>query len=81
MFLNSPQARSYAEGLARRLDGLQGRSAVQQAYRIAYGRTADADELAAAEEFLDRQRRSYANEGQWMHRPWPSRITVRRCWV
>ena len=64
MFLNSPQARSYAEGLARRLDGLQGRSAVQQAYRIAYGRTADADELAAAEEFLDRQRRSYANEGQ-----------------
>ena len=64
MFLNSPQARSYAEGLARRLDGFQGRNAVQQAYRIAYGRTADADELAAAEEFLDRQRRSYASEGQ-----------------
>lgn len=64
MFLNSPQARRYAEGLARRLDGFQGRRAVRQAYRIAYGRTADADELAAAEEFLGRQRRSYESEGR-----------------
>ncbi len=64
MFLNSPQARSFAEGLAGRLDGLRESAAVQQAYRIAYGRTAAPDELAAAAEFLDRQRRSYASEGE-----------------
>ena len=64
MFLNSPQARSYAEGFAQRLDGLEGPAAIRQAYRIAYGRSPDADELPAAEEFLDRQRRSYASEGQ-----------------
>ena len=64
MFLNSPQARSYAEGFAQRLDGLEGRAAIRQAYRIAYGRLPSADELPAAEEFLDRQRRSYESEGQ-----------------
>ena len=63
MFLNSPQARSYAEGLAKRLDGLEGPAAIRQAYRIAYGRTPEANELRAAEEFLARQRASYAGEG------------------
>ncbi len=64
MFLNSPQARRYAEGFAQRLNGREGRAAMRQAYRIAYGRSPDADELLAAEEFLDRQRRSYESEGE-----------------
>ena len=62
MFLNSPQARSYAEGLAKRLDGLEGPVAIRQAYRIAYGRAPEANELVAAEEFLARQRQFYASE-------------------
>ena len=64
MFLNSPQARSYAEGLAKRLDGLEGPAVIRQVYQIAYGRAPEANELVAAEEFLARQRQSYANEGQ-----------------
>ena len=63
MFLNSPQARNYAEGFRKRLHGLEGRGAVRQAYRIAYDRMPEANELAAAEKFLARQRNSYASEG------------------
>ena len=64
MFLNSPQARRYAESFAGRLDGLEGPSAVRQAYRIAYGRAPNTGELSDGEEFLAQQRQSYKAEGK-----------------
>jgi len=64
MFLNSPQARGYAEGFAGRLDGLEGPRAIRQAYRIAYGRPPNAGELADGEKFLGQQRQSYTTEGK-----------------
>ena len=50
MFLNSPQAHRYAQGFAERLDGLQGPRAIRQAYRIAYGRPPNEEELADGRE-------------------------------
>ena len=64
MFLNSPEARHYAEGLSRRLDGLQGPRMIREAYRIAYGRPASDVEVASGEKFIGRQRRSYESEGE-----------------
>ena len=63
MFLNSPQARRYAEGLAGRLNGRKGVGAIREAYRIAYGRKPTAAEIADGEQFLDQQRRSYQGQG------------------
>ena len=64
MFLNSPQARRYSEGLAGRLKGRKGVAAIREAYRIAYGREPTAAEIADGEQFLDQQRRSYKAEGR-----------------
>ena len=64
MFLNSPQAHRYAQGFAERLDGLQGPRAIRQAYRIAYGRPPNEEDLADGERFLERQRQSYETEGK-----------------
>ena len=64
MFLNSPQARRYAEGLARRTEGRRGAGAIREAYRIAYGRLPTPTEIADGEQFLDQQRRSYKAEGR-----------------
>ena len=64
MFLNSPEARRYAEGLSRRLDGLRGPRMIHEAHRIAYGRPAGDAEVAAGEKFIERQRRSYESEGE-----------------
>ena len=64
MFLNSPEARHYAEGLARRLDGLRGPRMINEAYRIAYGRPAVYAEVAAGKKFIEKQRRSYESEGE-----------------
>ena len=64
MFLNSPQAHRYAQGFAERLGGLQGPRAIRQAYRIAYGRPPNEENLADGERFLERQRQSYETEGK-----------------
>ncbi len=64
MFLNSPQARRYAEGLAARLDGLEGPRAIRQAYRIAYARPPNEAELTDGEKFLAQQQRSFEAEGK-----------------
>ncbi len=64
MFLNSPQARRYAEGLAGRLNGRKGVAAIREAYRIAYGREPAPSEIADGEQFLDQQRRSYKGESR-----------------
>ena len=64
MFLNSPQTRRYAEGLAGRLQGRKGPAAITEAYRIAYGREPTPAEIADGEQFLDQQRHSYEAEGR-----------------
>ena len=64
MFLNSPQAHRYAQGFAERLGGLQGPRAIRQAYRIAYGRPPNEENLTDGERFLERQRQSYETEGK-----------------
>jgi hypothetical protein len=55
LFLNSPQGRQYAEGLARRLAGQPAAAAVEQGYRLTVGRSPDAAEMRLATEFLARQ--------------------------
>ena len=62
MFLNSPQARRYAEGLAGRVEGLKQPEAIRQAYHIAYGRRPTSAEIADGEQFLAEVRRSYHGE-------------------
>ena len=64
MFLNSPQARRYAESFAGRLEGLEGPRAIHQAYRIAFGRPPNEGELADGKKFLATQRQSYTMEGK-----------------
>ena len=63
MFLNSPQARRYAEGLADRLKGLRGSRIINEAYRIAYGRTPTTAEVAEGQEFILQQKRLYQAKG------------------
>ena len=63
MFLNSPQARRYAEGLADRLKGLRGSRIINEAYRIAYGRTPTIAEVAEGQEFILQQKRLYQTKG------------------
>ena len=58
-FLNSPQARKYATGLASRATD------IQQAYTIAFNRPANAREEAAAKDFLLHQAKYYpSNQSQ-----------------
>ncbi len=58
-FMNSPQARQYAAGLASRLAALEHHEQVQQAYRLCYGRTPEPRELELAAAFLERQAAGY----------------------
>ena len=48
-FLNSPQARQYAEGLAKRAKDIQG------VYRLAFNRPATKAEIDSAESFIQSQ--------------------------
>jgi hypothetical protein len=59
LFMNSPQGRQYAEGLARRLDGESAGPAVEHAYRIAFGRAPTGPEKRLALDFLARQSASH----------------------
>lgn len=64
LFMNSAQARGYAEALAKRVHSQSLELAVGQAYRIAYGRDAVADEIKAAGQFIARQSDSYIAAGK-----------------
>ena len=55
MFLNSPQARRYAEGLASRLQDRVGAEAIHEAYRITYGRKPTNMEVVEGEKFINQQ--------------------------
>ena len=62
-FLNSPQARRYAEGFARRLAGLDLDSAIRQAYALAFARPPAPEEVSAGLGFLRGQSERYATDG------------------
>ena len=62
MFMNSPQARAYAVGFAKRIAEKAKVSldeAIQQGYLIAVGRGPNGDELNANRQFLEQQIASY----------------------
>jgi hypothetical protein len=58
VFLNSPHARQYAQGLAKRLPG-DSSAAVERAYRLALARPPTERERQLAAEFLERQSARY----------------------
>ena len=58
--MNNELVRAAARDWAKRLDAKNPEEEVRAAYRAALSRTPDADELATAVAFLDRQRASYA---------------------
>jgi hypothetical protein len=64
LFMNSPQGRQYAEGLARRLEGQAAGPAVERAYRIAFGRAPAEAERRLALDFLARQADAYRRAGR-----------------
>ena len=59
-FLNSPQARRYADGFARRLEGLDNGAAIEKAYLVAFSRPPSSLEVSAGLAFLESQRNLYA---------------------
>lgn len=62
MFMNSPQARQYAEGFAGRLQAKQEES-VRQGYLLALGRGPTEREKTLASEFMARQRSMHQQAG------------------
>ncbi len=54
LFLNSPQARQYAEAFARRLNATSIPGAIDQAYGIALGRKPSPEEVATATAFIEK---------------------------
>jgi hypothetical protein len=64
LFLNSPQGRQYAEGLARRVQGRPPDTAVQAAFRIALGRVPGEAEKRLALDFLARQESVHRGTGR-----------------
>jgi hypothetical protein len=64
LFLNSPQGRQYAEGLARRVAGRPAGSAIEDAFRIAVGRTPGDAEKRLALDFLARQESAHRQAGR-----------------
>ena len=71
-FLNSPQARRYAEGFARRLVGLNKGAAIEKAYLVAFSRPPMPPETEAGLAFLDHQRNLYVADGM----PDPDRLSL-----
>jgi len=63
-FLNSPQARHYAEGLAKRLGDRPADEAVNQGYLLALGRPPAEVEGRLSVAFLTRQAKAYRDAGK-----------------
>jgi hypothetical protein len=63
-FLNSPQARKYADGFASRLEQFHDPEAlIRQAYRLAFGRFPGKDETELGKQFMESQRALYREQG------------------
>ena len=63
LFLNGPQTRQYAEGLAARAQREAPSEPVERAYAICLGRAPNDDERQLAAQFLDAQQAKYATLG------------------
>jgi len=63
-FLNNPRIRSYAEGLASRVEPRAGGERIDEAYRLCFGRRPDERERGAAAAFLADQSAAYADAGE-----------------
>ncbi|MDB5293029.1 MAG: hypothetical protein JWL69_4270 [Phycisphaerales bacterium] len=64
LFMNSPQARQYADGFAKRIKADSVANSVEQAYRIAFGRAATKTEAEVSTAFIERQTHSYQDAGR-----------------
>ena len=64
MFMNSPQGRSYAEGLAKRLQGKETALAVREGYRLTVGREPTEAEQKLTTEFISKQGEAYKQAGK-----------------
>ncbi len=64
MFLNGPQARRYAEGLAGRIAAVTKESAITQAYQLALSRDPSEAELLLSVSFLEQQAEVHRSAGQ-----------------
>ena len=62
-FLNSPQARRFADGFAQRLEGLDNEAAIHKAYLVALSRPPMPPETEAGLAFLENQRNLYGEDG------------------
>jgi hypothetical protein len=62
MFMNSPQTRQYAAAFAAQLPSAPD-TAINAAYRIAFGRVATESELVTATDFLKNQQQHYEENG------------------
>jgi hypothetical protein len=67
LFMNSPQARQYAGGFAKRIASQSPADSIDRAYRIAFGRPPEKSEVDGAAAFIAHQAASYAEA----HRPAP----------
>ena len=63
MFMNSPQGRDYATAFAKRLPQDSSEKAIQDAWRLAFGRDPSAAESQASLQFLKRQQEVHASAG------------------
>lgn len=64
MFMNSPQARSYAEGFAKRILQEPAEKRLQRAYQLAFGREVMDREVQALTAFLEKQKNTYQSQGR-----------------
>jgi hypothetical protein len=63
MFMNSPQGRDYATAFAKRLPQDSSEKAIQNAWRLAFGRAPSDAEFQASLQFLKRQQEVHASAG------------------
>jgi hypothetical protein len=64
LFMNSSQARQYAEAFAKRVDSQSVSECVERVYRIALGREPEARESKIAGDFIERQESGYRDAKQ-----------------
>ncbi|QOV91760.1 PSD1 and planctomycete cytochrome C domain-containing protein [Humisphaera borealis] len=64
LFMNSPQARQYAEAFATRVQQPTGEATIERAYRTAIGRRPDVAEIKRIVAFLDLQTAAHRDAGR-----------------
>ena len=72
MFMNSPQARQYADGFAKRLNQKSVNDGIRQAYEIAFARQPGEQELAIGQAYIAGAMKQYElkKQGNALHLAW-----------